>query len=277
MARTGRLSSCSWGRWRHARGRLRARGDALAAWASRAPISARPTSARSPARGRCVRLLPALRTVVDRRRREPAPPRTHGTCAGRRASARTAARNGAPKSGVDFPDADDVRAGAHPRRRSPSGRGRRAAVIPRRDRALVPRPSGAAGADGLAAFASGGGYDGPARVPAGQADATGRRARLRPDGGGRPRDGVALIDHERASAGCRAGGACSPRHPDPKWVAPPGHVAAPLATELDLGPPGAYGWLAANATRFGFLKRYSWEPWHFGYTRNPARVASGSA
>jgi hypothetical protein len=65
------------------------------------------------------------------------------------------------------------------------------------------------------------------------------------------------------------------RHPDPRWVARPGQSLHRNATELDLGPPGAYGWLAANATRFGFLKRYSWEPWHFGYTRNPGSVSVG--
>jgi soluble lytic murein transglycosylase-like protein len=57
------------------------------------------------------------------------------------------------------------------------------------------------------------------------------------------------------------------RRPDPKWVAPPGRSLHRLGTELDLGPPAAYGWLAANARRFGFVQRYSWEPWHFGYTR----------
>jgi hypothetical protein len=51
-------------------------------------------------------------------------------------------------------------------------------------------------------------------------------------------------------------------HPDPKWVAPPGESLHRFATELDLAPPSAYGWLASNATRFGFLQRYSWEPWH---------------
>jgi LAS superfamily LD-carboxypeptidase LdcB len=45
-------------------------------------------------------------------------------------------------------------------------------------------------------------------------------------------------------------------------VAPPGESLHRYATELDLGPPGAYPWLAANAPRFGFLQRYSWEPWH---------------
>ncbi len=60
------------------------------------------------------------------------------------------------------------------------------------------------------------------------------------------------------------------QHPDPRWVAPPGRSLHRCATELDLGPSSAYGWLAENAPRFGFLKRYSWEPWHFGYTKSPA-------
>jgi hypothetical protein len=56
-------------------------------------------------------------------------------------------------------------------------------------------------------------------------------------------------------------------HPDPKWVAPPGQSLHRLGTELDLGPASAYGWLAANARRFGFVQRYAWEAWHFGYVR----------
>jgi hypothetical protein len=58
-------------------------------------------------------------------------------------------------------------------------------------------------------------------------------------------------------------------HPDPRWVAPPGRSLHRCATELDLGPPSAYGWLAANSQRFGFLRRYSWEAWHFGFTAGP--------
>jgi hypothetical protein len=64
-------------------------------------------------------------------------------------------------------------------------------------------------------------------------------------------------------------------HPDPKWVAPPGQSLHRLGTELDLGPASAYPWLAANAGRFGFLKRYSWEPWHYGYTRNAGTTSVG--
>ena len=78
-------------------------------------------------------------------------------------------------------------------------------------------------------------------------------------------------------------------NPDPKWVARPGQSLHRLGTELDLGPPAAYGWLAANSMRFGFEKRYSWEPWHFGFVRetgsahvarqdrNPAAPASSGA
>ena len=52
------------------------------------------------------------------------------------------------------------------------------------------------------------------------------------------------------------------RHPDPKWVAPPGRSLHRFGTELDLGPPAAYGWLARNARRFHFIQRYPGEPWH---------------
>jgi hypothetical protein len=59
------------------------------------------------------------------------------------------------------------------------------------------------------------------------------------------------------------------RHPDPHWVAAPGHSLHRNATELDLGPPSAYTWLGAHARRFGFIQRYSWERWHYGYSLNP--------
>ena len=59
-------------------------------------------------------------------------------------------------------------------------------------------------------------------------------------------------------------------HPDPRWVAPPGTSLHRLGTELDLGPPSAYGWLARNAPRFGFKRRYSWESRPF-----PVKAGSG--
>jgi len=59
-------------------------------------------------------------------------------------------------------------------------------------------------------------------------------------------------------------------NPDPRMVARPGTSLHRCGTELDLGPSGAYSWLAANADRFGFVQRYSWEPWHYGFTAGPA-------
>ena len=67
-------------------------------------------------------------------------------------------------------------------------------------------------------------------------------------------------------------------NPDPTWVAPPGQSLHRCATELDLGPSSAYGWLAANATRFGFIQRYAWEAWHYGFEAGPAPCsAAGEA
>ncbi len=63
-------------------------------------------------------------------------------------------------------------------------------------------------------------------------------------------------------------------HPDPTWVAPPGHSLHRCATELDLGPETAYGWLAANAGHFGFVQRYSWEAWHYGFDAGPPPCSS---
>src|ERR687895_1146971 len=64
-------------------------------------------------------------------------------------------------------------------------------------------------------------------------------------------------------------------NPDPKWVAPPGESLHRYGTELDLGPDAAYGWLEANSRRFGFIRRYGWEPWHFGYARNTGSASVG--
>lgn len=64
-------------------------------------------------------------------------------------------------------------------------------------------------------------------------------------------------------------------HPDPKWVAPPGKSLHRLGTELDLGPKAAYGWLAANAMRFHFVQRYSWEAWHYGFVLNAGTTSLG--
>lgn len=126
-------------------------------------------------------------------------------------------------------------------------------------------------------MASGGGYGGPLVYRTGEG--------MRPD--------VAAAFDRMAAAASHAGltlvvnsgfrsdveqAALFAAHPDPRWVAPPGHSLHRCATELDLGPESAYGWLAANATRFGFVQRYSWEDWHYGYDRPPPPCsAAGNA
>ncbi len=125
--------------------------------------------------------------------------------------------------------------------------------------------------------ASGGGYSGPLVYRNGEG--------MRPD--------VAAAFDRMAAAASRAGlalivnsgfrsdaeqAALFAAHPDPQWVAPPGHSLHRCATELDLGPESAYGWLAANASRFGFVQRYSWEAWHYGFTAGPEPCsAAGNA
>jgi soluble lytic murein transglycosylase-like protein len=127
---------------------------------------------------------------------------------------------------------------------------------------------------GMPSMASGGGYSGPLAYRSGKP--------MRPDVAlafdrmavAARTDGVALIvvsgfrsDAEQA--------ALFAAHPDPRWVAPPGKSLHRLGTELDLGPDAAYGWLAANARRFGFVQRYSWEPWHYGFVRGAGSASLG--
>jgi soluble lytic murein transglycosylase-like protein len=123
--------------------------------------------------------------------------------------------------------------------------------------------------DGATAMATGGGYGGPLVFRDGEG--------MRPD---------AATAYDRMAAAARADGLVLmvvsgfrsdaeqaelfAAHPDPTWVAPPGQSLHRCATELDLGPSSAYGWLAANAGRFGFVRRYSWEAWHYGYAAGPA-------
>jgi hypothetical protein len=129
-------------------------------------------------------------------------------------------------------------------------------------------PVTSAGGEGPA-IASGGGYSGPLVYRNGEG--------MRPDvaaaydrmAGAAAADGITLIvvsgfrsDAEQAELFAA--------HPDPKWVAPPGTSLHRCATELDLGPESAYGWIDVNASRFGFVQRYSWEAWHMGYDRPPA-------
>jgi hypothetical protein len=190
----------------------------------------------------------------------------------RAAAGRVAAANGGEKAAVAFPDGGSfapVRIRVQARRRvAVAGRGLTL-------RALAEVELGAdAGGGG---FAHGGGYDGPLAMRQGKP--------MRPDvaaafdrmAAAAAADGIRLLitngfrsDAEQA--------VLFARHPDPKWVAPPGKSLHRYGTELDLGPAAAYGWLAANAPRFHVAKRYEWEDWHFGSSTHPAlRGHSGQA
>ena len=210
------------------------------------------------------------------------------------ARASEAARQAAARNGVDpdrlriwFPDADSfgplrVRAEvtasvdreALPGQSGRSARGARGAIRIESSAEAVASPPASTSTGGSPA--TGGGYSGPLAYRQGKG--------MRPDVGvafdrlakAARRAGISLVitsayrsDAEQARLFAE--------HPDPRWVAPPGKSLHRCATELDLGPSSAYPWLAANATRFAFLKRYSWEAWHFGYTGGPAPCSAADS
>ena len=178
-------------------------------------------------------------------------------------------RNGAEAIEVDFPDGGSfapvrIRVEARSAFAIGSGRLRRRLSLSALAEAELAPSMGA----GLADVATGGGYDGPLAYRQGKP--------MRPD---------VAVAFDRMYAAARADGIqllvnsgfrsdaeqaiLFARRPDPRWVAPPGKSLHRNATELDLGPQAAYGWLSRNARRFGFVQRYSWEPWHYGYVLNP--------
>jgi hypothetical protein len=190
---------------------------------------------------------------------------------GRRTALETARRNGAHDVRVRFPDADTfapVRIRVEVRDAIEVGEGERVPAAARAEAELAPPAE-------LAFERAGAGeYRGPLAQRQGKP--------MRPD--------VAAGFDRMAAAAARAGipllvvsgfrtnaeqAALFSRHPDPRWVAPPGQSLHRLGTELDLGPPAAYRWLADNAKRFHFIQRYSWEPWHYGFTLNAGTTSIG--
>jgi Transglycosylase SLT domain/D-alanyl-D-alanine carboxypeptidase len=211
----------------------------------------------------------------------------------RQAAVRGARRNGVAVGGADvsFPGggfaptrvAVRVRGAVRVRTRLGDGRrGGRGAWISIRARAAAEIAPDLGAAYGMPAYGSGGGYDGPLAYRMGKP--------MRPDV-------AAAFDRMAAAARREAGLSLSiasafrsdaeqarlfAANPNPKWVAPPGTSLHRYATELDLGPPAAYPWLQENHRRFGFVWRYKWEPWHYGFganprdRRHPARYDQGS-
>lgn len=190
------------------------------------------------------------------------------------ARARTAALAAARRNEVDpahvlvsFPDADSF---APVRAKATVVAGLKGVERHRVEASAVAEaatPYGAA-TGGATGMASGGGYSGPLVFRDGKG--------MRPDvaaaydrmAAAAQADGLTLIvvsgfrsDAEQAELFAA--------HPDPTWVAPPGHSLHRCATELDIGPSSAYSWLSSHAGRFGFVQRYSWEAWHYGFDAGP--------
>jgi soluble lytic murein transglycosylase-like protein len=199
---------------------------------------------------------------------------------GRGAAERVARANGAARPAVTFPDGRSI---APMRIRVEVGELLEVNVGEAEKRlevraVAVAELAPAVGSE-LAGYATGGGYDGPLAYRQGKP--------MRPDvaqafdrmEAAARADGLALLINSAFRSDAEQA-ALFAEHPDPKWVAPPGRSLHRNGTELDLGPPAAYAWLAANAGRFHFLRRYSWEPWHYGYTLNagsaPSRPGSGA-
>ena len=162
----------------------------------------------------------------------------------------------------------------------PAPRGMRARAVARA--ALLASAALPGGATG---WASGGGYAGPLVYRDGKPMCPAVAAAFDLMDAAARADGVDLL----VTSGFRSDAEQAVlfrRHPDPKWVAPPGRSRHRDATELDLnmlGGDGAHAWLRDNAGRFGFVQRYSWEPWHWGYIpgcgggRAPGRPSAAAA
>ena len=189
--------------------------------------------------------------------------------AGRDAAVRAARANGAGDISVSFPDGASfapvrIRVTVRDRFEAHVGEVRRSARIAATAEATLAPPRDTA--------LGGGGYDGPLAHRQGKpmrpdvAQAFDRMERAAHAAG----IGLVIASAFRSDA---EQAVLYARHPDPRWVAPPGRSLHRYGTELDLGPPAAYGWLAAHAGEFHFVQRYSWEEWHFGFTLQPTLLA----
>ena len=115
----------------------------------------------------------------------------------------------------------------------------------------------------------------PARLPARRGNAAGRRRRLRPDGGrGRRPTGIGLSSSP-ASAPTPNRRRSSPPTPIPAGSRRPATrcIAARPSSTSARAPPTAGS--PPTPRRFGFVQRYSWEAWHFGFDRGAAALLGG--
>lgn len=131
------------------------------------------------------------------------------------------------------------------------------------------------------AIASGGGYSGPLAERQGKGMRPDVAAAFDAMSAAASGDGVVLTINSAFRSDAEQA-ALFAANPNPTMVARPGTSLHRCGTELDLGTSDGYAWLAANAGRFGFVQRYSWEAWHYGFTAGPAPCsaavnAAGSA
>lgn len=176
---------------------------------------------------------------------------------------RVAAPAGARVEALRFPDPGWPPTAVEVRVSAPGPRGSRVPAVARAGLAVTASLSDA----GPAGWASGGGYTGPLRYRDGRPMCPAVAAAFDLMDAAAHDAGIDLVvvsgfrtDAEQAILFAR--------HPDPRWVAPPGRSRHRDATELDLNMiagGAAHAWLALNGERFGFSLRYSWEPWHWGY------------
>lgn len=172
----------------------------------------------------------------------------------RRVAELTARRNGARSVSVAYPGADPiapVRVRVTVSDPLPVGDAGRVPLAVRAEAELVPAESAAPPGTGAA-----GEYPGPFEMRQGKP--------MRPDvarafdrlNAAARSDGVSLIVVSAFRSDAEQARLFAAR-PYPRWVARPGTSLHRLGTELDLGPASAYGWLAKNAPRFRFVKRYA--------------------
>ena len=235
-------------------------------------------AALSAARSMKRRLRAPVRTGLPAGRH--AEPRAHGAAPSTRTApgrprATAAEHNDLPAGtvAVSFPDGDSVaplhvEVAAEPRIEVGGERQQETIAVDAEAALAPPTVAVAATGAGGTQMASGGGYSGPLAERQGKT--------MRPDvaaafdrmAAAAAADGVTLVINSGFRSDAEQA-ALFAANPDPRMVAPPGTSLHRCGTELDLGPSTAYGWLAANAGRFGFLSATRWEPWHYGYTAGP--------
>ena len=135
-------------------------------------------------------------------------------------------------------------------------------------------PPGTAAGDGAA---NAGEYRGPVRASPGQADASRRRAGLRPHGAPPRAPTASRCSSPRPSAPTPSRRGCSPPTPTRSGSRRRGSrctASAPSSTSGRRAPTA--GWRPTPGASTS-VQRYSWEAWHFGFTLNAGSSSVGYA